>query len=171
MDFWHHNMSLKSLRNGLLTPQYESQITQKWKYPFGMMSTHGSVVPLACFFLSNSPLESISIERYCRTINRPYFEVGVACRTVVSKSADRTAEKLETFSARENLETVCINPDTKPKMLWNGDLNCYLSWYIAAGLPALACSVTWLNHFHIDEPQQITLTARFQRSIGWGCIV
>ena len=46
MDFWHHNMSLKSLRNGLLTPQYESiwvfwhhnmsqyesQITQKWTF-------------------------------------------------------------------------------------------------------------------------------------------
>ena len=26
MDFWHHNMSLKSLRNGLLTPQYESRV-------------------------------------------------------------------------------------------------------------------------------------------------
>ena len=157
MDFWHHNMSLKSLRNG--------NTRLVWCQLMGQLCLWH------VFFLSNSPLESISIERYCRTINRPYFEVGVACRTVVSKSADRTAEKLETFSARENLETVCINPDTKPKMLWNGDLNCYLSWYIAAGLPALACSVTWLNHFHIDEPQQITLTARFQRSIGWGCMV
>ena len=29
MDFWHHNMSLKSLRNGLLTPQY-GQIWTKY---------------------------------------------------------------------------------------------------------------------------------------------
>ena len=28
MDFWHHNMSLKSLRNRLLTPHYESICSQ-----------------------------------------------------------------------------------------------------------------------------------------------
>ena len=86
-DFWHHNMSLKSLRNGLLTPQYESiwvfwhhnmsqyesQITQKWTFDTTIWVASPIYALLSVIRQQMSPFDPFSGGGSPKGDNVPFF--------------------------------------------------------------------------------------------------
>ena len=115
MDFWHHNMSLKSLRNGLLTPQYESiwvfwhhnmsqyesQITQKWTFDTTIWVASPIYALLSVIRQQMSPFDPFRGGGRQKGTMSPFFTVF--------------------FFRRASLRTNYPNTSTVPPSIWS----CY----------------------------------------------